>query len=914
MNAVEIFDALSNLASLEFEKEEFPFLFLEAFGNKEITIKRLRSGTTNKSDCGGVLQTNNIHIKTCDKGEVESAIKDLKESKLTNKFKAQFILATDGDMLEAEDLKLGELLACKYSEFNDHFSFFLPLAGISTVKEIRENTFDIKATGILNKLYTDLLKNNPKWSTEDKKSDMNHFMARLIFCFFSEDTDIFPKPDLFTDTVRKMSDTDSLNTHKIIQELFLAMNTNFDERDRVGVAKWAYDFPFVNGGLFAGNLDVPKFSKIARSFLLRVGDLDWQQINPDIFGSMIQAVADENERGELGMHYTSVPNILKVLNPLFLDELKKQLKDAGDNPRKLLNLRNRMSKMRMFDPACGSGNFLVIAYKEIRKIEAEINNRRNEKEKPSVIPITNFRGIEIRDFSAEIARLALIIAEYQCDVLHRGQKEAIKGFLPLKDENWITSGNALRIDWDGVFPSKDKEVKIISEDLLHGLQNTSPMKFVHENESEVFIFGNPPYVGFTWQTHEQKDDMQRIFGLKTKEWKSLDYVCGWVLKAIDYGKRNNAKISFVVTNSVCQGEHVPILWPLVFDFGFKINFAFTSFKWSNLARHKAGVSVVIIGLSTNANPTKQLFAHDDKEELSVREVNNISPYLTAGADLIVSKVTTTPLDRPQMFWGNKPVDGGNLHLTLEEKESLLKEFPQVSKFIKKVIGSTEFIRGKERYCLWIENEDLDEALEIKYVRDCVEKVRNFRLASKAPQTRDSASFSHRFRQIQATANEHTIIMPGVSSEKRYYLPSGLLDQRAIVNNLCFAIYDGPLWCFSVLASRLHLCWVDVICGKHESRFRYSNTLGWNAFPLPKLTSKNQSDLSACAENILLVRESYFPSTVAELYETQNIPSDLKEAHNLNDETLERIYIGRTFKNDSERFEKLINLYEEQLEV
>ncbi|MEO6922751.1 MAG: DNA methyltransferase, partial [Bryocella sp.] len=434
MNAVEIEEAVSRLAEAPFDATGFPFAFLEAFGNKETTLKKLKSGNSNQSDLpGGVLQRNNIHLKVCGEGEVTATLRALRESLATTRQKAKFILATDGQTFEAENLADGDApIACAYAEFSDHFGYFLPLAGITTVRQIRENSFDIKATGRLNRLYIELLKENADWDTEARRHDLNHFMARLIFCFFAEDTNIFHGERLFTATIDQMSARDSSNTHEVLSELFRAMNTKLAERAAAGIRSWANVFPYVNGGLFTGSLDVPRFSKIARSYLLHVGGLDWTKINPDIFGSMIQAVADDEERGALGMHYTSVPNILKVLNPLFLDDLRARLAEAGDNARKLLNLRQRIARIRVFDPACGSGNFLVIAYKEMRAIEAELNRRRGEAERPSDIPLTNFRGIELRHFSAEIARLALIIAEYQCDVLYRGQQLALAEFLPLE--------------------------------------------------------------------------------------------------------------------------------------------------------------------------------------------------------------------------------------------------------------------------------------------------------------------------------------------------------------------------------------------------------------------------------------------------------------------------------------------------
>ncbi len=506
MNAVEIEEAISQLADKPFDAANFPYAFLEAFGNKETTIKRLRSGTSNKSDLGGVLQTNNIHIAICATGEITKTLTALRGSPATAKAKARFILATDGAGFEAEDLTSGETVACAYKDFPDHFGFFLPLAGITTVKEITENAFDIRATSRLNRLYVELLKDNPEWGTSARRHDMNHFMARLIFCFFAEDTDIFLGKGLFTETISKMSAKDSSNTYQVISELFRAMNTKIEDWANAGIPRWADTFPYVNGGLFSGNMDVPRFSKIARSYLLHIGNLDWTKINPDIFGSMIQAVAEDEERGALGLHYTSVPNILKVLNPLFLDDLRAKLQEAADNSRTLLNLRKRMSKIRIFDPACGSGNFLVIAYKEMRAIEAEINRRRGEPDLHSEIPLTNFRGIELRDFPAEIARLALVIAEYQCDVLYRGQKLALAEFLPLRTDNWITCGNALQLDWLTVCPPTGTGVKLKADDLFGTPFDQAQIDFENAG-GETYICGNPPYRGSKWQTDEQKANL-----------------------------------------------------------------------------------------------------------------------------------------------------------------------------------------------------------------------------------------------------------------------------------------------------------------------------------------------------------------------------------------------------------------------
>ncbi len=891
------------LAEQPFDAAIFPYAFLEAFGNKPATLKRLQAN--NKSDVeGAVLQYSNIHISVCPAGEVPEMLGKLRGSPSTIRQKAKFILATDGEDFQAEDLASGEPVVCCYKDFPDHFGFFLPLAGISTVQQVRENAFDIRATSRLNKLYIELLKDNPEWGSAGRRHDMNHFMARLIFCFFAEDTDIFTAKSLFTDKIGQMSAKDSSNTHEVIGEIFRTMNTKNETRAEAKLPRWANAFPYVNGGLFSGSGEVPRFSKIARSYLMHVGNLDWKKINPDIFGSMIQAVADDEERGALGMHYTSVPNILKVLNPLFLDDLRGQLKEAGDNSRMLLNLRKRLSRIRVFDPACGSGNFLVIAYKELRAIEAEINRRRGEADRRSDILITNFRGIELRDFPAEIARLALIIAEYQCDVVYRGQMDALADFLPLDSQNWITCGNALQLDWLSVCPSTGTGVKLIGDDLFSTPLHQAEIDFENEG-GETYICGNPPYRGSTWQSEEQKSHLKAIFERRTKSWKSLDYVAGWFMKAAEYGTYTNAVAAFVSTNSICQGQQVPILWPLIFGTGHEIAFAHTSFKWANLASHNAGVTVVIVGISNNAGTTRKLFSVANNGFTILKEVEIINAYLVAGTNIWIEKKFTPINGLANMNFGNKPVDGGNLLLSRDEMKQLHLTPAQTDRFIRHIFGSEEFINGKERYCLWIEDEHLEEALSILAISRRIDGVRQMRLKSRDKSANEMAKGAHQFREMYF-GHSHTIVVPAVSSESRAYLPVGLVT--AIISNSAFALYDAPLWNMALIASRLHLIWIATVCGKLKTDFRYSNTLGWNTFPLPTLTEKNKADLTRCAEDILLAREAHFPATIADLYDPENMPENLRHAHERNDEVLERIYIGRRFKNDTERLEKLFDLY------
>jgi len=612
------------------------------------------------------------------------------------------------------------------------------------------------------------------------------------------------------------------------------------------------------------------------------------------------------------MHYTSVPNILKVLNPLFLDDLRAQLEAAGDNARKLLNLRQRMARIRVFDPACGSGNFLVIAYKEMRAIEAKINELRGEGDRRSDIPLTNFRGIELRHFSCEIARLALIIAEYQCDVLYRGPKLALLEFLPLKADNWITCGNALRLDWLSLWDADSQGVRVQREDLDLWGETRDQAEIEFENEGgETYICGNPPYLGSRWQSDEQKSDLKSIFGDRTSSWKSLDYVSGWFMKAADYGTWTKSAAAFVSTNSICQGLQVPILWQLIFSTGQEINFAHTSFKWSNLASHNAGVTVVIVGISNRTSRVRRLFSLDDAGMVVVKDSENINAYLSSAPTLFVEPLRSKPDDRSEMLFGNMPRDGGFLCLEEEEKEGFIRDDNRTKSFFKRYLGSQEMIQGKLRYCLWIHDDQVDAAIEVPMIASRLQKVAEERFKSSAQSTRKYSKKPHRFVQIQGVATNSTIAVAGVSSEKREFLPVDLLDSQTILSNLLFALYDAPLWNMALIASRIHLVWIATVCGKLKTDFRYSNTLGWNTFPVPTLTDRNKADLTRCAEDILLAREQYFPATIADMYDRDRMDTEfplVREAHDRNDEALERIYIGRRFKNDTERLEKLFELY------
>lgn len=920
MNAVEIAEAVSELARQPFDADEFPYALLRAFGRKDVELKRLRKNNTSDVP-GGVLRRDSIHMAVTAPGEAGGALQALRESPKSAANRVKFLLATDGEEVQAEEAATGDYRSFPLAELDRHFGFFLPLAGISAVRQIKDNPIDVRAVGRLNKLYLELLRENPEWEEEAKRPELNRLMARLVFCFFAEDTGIFMGETLFTSTVRQFSEDRSgvTNTDQVLAQMFLAMATPTQHdgkpdaryRRAAGVKGYADALPYVNGGLFSDAGEVPRFTRAARNYLLHAGELDWKEINPDIFGSMIQAVADDAERGSLGMHYTSVPNILKVLNPLFLDSLNEALAEAGDSVRKLRALRRRIGRIRVFDPACGSGNFLVIAYRQMRDIEHEIIKRTGDDPK-SVIPLTNFYGIEIKGFAAEIARLALLIAEFQADARLISQQAARSMVLPLHRTGQIHADNALRLDWLEVCPPA---VPMTEEWDLAGPTGRLALEDNGLSGAEVpetYVCGNPPYRGSKYQSADQKSDLASAFSGVSDSWKSLDYVSGWIMKAALFGRVVPSKSAFVCTNSICQGVQVPSLWPYIFALGRRINFAYTSFKWSNLASHNAGVAVVIVGTSSSevSGPYRLFETRPDQSSVE-RAVPNINAYLLGAPNIIVDKQSKRADNLKSMDFGNKAVDGGHLYLSREERDALKNTHPEAATFLKKIFGAEEMLQGIERYCLWIDDDRVKEALTIEAIRKRVAAVRAMRLASQKIPTRLGAESPHKFEERRQKEFGDVIALPRITSEGREYLPVGLLPAETVVSSQLFAFYDPDLLYVSLLVSRLHWVWMGTVCARLEMRFSYSNTLGWNTFPVPPLSAQDKTDLRRCAEDILLAREAHFPATLADLYDPERMDRDfpdLRRAHERNDETLERIYIGRRFRNDTERLEHLFALY------
>lgn len=882
MNPAEIYDALAALAAKPYDPVEFPFDFALATDNTPATVAKLKGGTFNKSDLpGGVLMNQKFHFAPALPGMAAVTLDALRANKRTLKHKPAILIATDGVEIAAEHPKSGDTLHCAFTELGDRFGFFLPAAGKERYRAAEENPVDVKVSGKLAKLYDALIRRNPDWATDARRHDMNQLMTRLIFCLFAEDVGIFPD-NQFSRLIFTHAGDKGEGMREVLISAFTAMNTPRDRRD--ALPAWAREFEYVNGGLFAGGIDAPVFDPPSARYLRDVSAENWKGINPDIFGSMIQSVADAKLRSELGMHYTSVPNIMKVLGPLFLDDLDAEIEKAWDRERALRQVLDRIAKIRVFDPACGSGNFLVVAYRALREREIRILTRLAEltggtqTEMWSVVPIRNFYGIDLADFAVETAKLALFIAEYQANALFQqafGRKPAD---LPLRDAANVVCGNALRVNWEAVCP-------------------------VPEDGGEVFIAGNPPFLGSTYQTKDQKADLTFVFSGSIKKYAAFDFVSAWFFKASRYIRGRNARAALVSTNSICQGQSVAAFWPHVLTDGMEIGFAHRDFKWRNNASANAAVICSIIGLRNTSRDVKRLFTG-----LLETQADNINAYLLDGPDLFIDAVSRSIFDLPFMDYGNKPTDDGNLILSTEERDALLDDHPEAARYVRRFMGSQEVVRGQVRHCLWLNETDLSQALEIPEIAKRVASVRDFRLQSTKAATVIKAETPYSFDEIRGYPTSHAILVPSVTSERRPYLPFERVGADTIASNLNFALYDAPDWCMALIASRLHIVWIGTVCGKLKSDFRYSNTLGWNTFPVPKFTEDQLDALTKSAMAILRCRYGHYPATIAELYDPDKMPDDLRAAHKANDDLLESMYIGRPFRNDTERLEHLFKLY------
>jgi hypothetical protein len=907
MNIAEIEMQLAELVREPFDPAEFAFRVLETYNAPKATLTKLRNGTQNKgAQAGDVLWSRKLFFRPAAPGQAAATLDVLKDAKATKTHKPRFLIAADGAEVAAYDVKADDPLHCDYSKLNDRFDFFLPLAGIEKYEAVAENPADIKAAGRLAKLHDEIERRNPDWLAPEKRHALNQFLTRVLFCMFAEDTGSFPQ-DLFVKTISEFGGADGEHLQSLLRQLFDVMNAPEDRR--AGLPAHIRAFPYVNGGLFADSAEVPAFNKRAKRMLVEAAQLDWKEINPDIFGSMIQAVVEPEMRGDLGLHYTSVPNIMKVLRPLFLMSLEEEFDRARGHreERSLLRkLLTRISKIRVFDPACGSGNFLIIAYRELRTLEMRIFQRLDDIaggtttwREQSGVRLSNFYGIELADFAAETAKLSLWIAEYQMNQrFKRLFGEAPKSF-PLKEGGHIVCGNALRLDWLAVCPRPTKTVQKEKVFDLSRVEKVHATETVPDDEAETYIAGNPPYVGGKKQSATQKKDMALVFGA-AEQHKNLDYICAFFKKAAAY-LRGSDKAAFVATNSINQGTHVPTLWPRIAEHDVEIFFGYAPFSWSNNAANNAGVTCTIIGLRRKCRDQKWLYGED-----RFRVARNVNYYLVDGPDLIVETASSPISTLPRIITGNAAYDGGHLFLSEREKDEIISANPLAERLILRASGTAEFVDGKRRWCLWIDDCDLVFAQGIPQISRRIAAVLKYRTEG-GEVAQDLVDRPHQFRYRNRPADSQ-ILVPQVSSERRQYIPVGLIDRATIITHLAFAIYEPDMSTFALLNSRLHNVWVRSICGQLETRIRYSTTLGYNTFPLPALSVQQTEALEAHAWQIISTRDRYPGRVIAQLYDPETMPADLLETHRALDEELEKIYIGRPFRNDTERLEHLFRLY------
>ncbi|MGJ9481944.1 DNA methyltransferase [Actinotignum sp. GS-2025e] len=890
---------------------DFFFNLLLAYGISKSSVTRLRSTTASSLNVAAnpdrdIVWKNKIYLAETSRDLIATA-QEMKTSEAALRFNTRFVIATNYESLAAIDTKTGDSLSIPLAKLASDFTFFLPWANMEKQHFSSDTHADRRAAEHMSKVYDELLAANPNLFHEDKSPhSLNIFFTRLLFCFFAEDTGIFAKGQ-FTSAVGSHTQRDGSDTAAFLTALFYALDTP----NAADKPVYLQSFPYVNGRLFrinnddAASLTVPQFTKHARDSLLELGTLDWSEINPDIFGSMFQAVVDKDQRANLGQHYTSVPNILKTIKPLFLDELWNEYDKACESVPRLKKLLTRISTIKLFDPASGSGNFLVIAYKELRKLEHAILDRidslssagrwgllgMGEEEKlgaatlgfgSSVINIENFYGIEIDDISVEMATLSLWIAKHQMNQEFKAKFGLDIPLIPLKETGHIVHGNATRLDWNEVCPNNGTD--------------------------EIYLIGNPPYVGSSMQSTNQKEDLAFYFG-KREYSRNLDYISLWFLKGADYIRDTAAQLAFVSTNSITQGDHVGLLFPFVLTGGIEIGYAYTSFKWSNNASHNAGVTVIVLSLRNASNAPKRLFS--DGIEKPVKHIN---AYLAEGDDVIITK-HRQPLSSgfPPMAYGSKPTDGGHLILEPADVEKLLTNYPESEKFIKHYVGSAEYIRGNDRFCLWIDDDCVAEAQHIPAIAKRLERVRAERLRSKAPSTVEFAEQPHRFKQRSYKPTD-SIIVPRVSSERRVYAPIGYLGPDTVISDSAFAIYDAEPWLFALLTSKMHMAWLRAVGGKMKTDFRYSNTLVYNTFPVPELSASSKEELTKRALRVLDVREYHCEKTLAELYDADLMPRNLREAHEKIDEAVDRLYKSTPFASDEERLAVLFAKYQQMIEA
>lgn len=896
MAITEIEDRITDIIN-QGNPDEFIYDFLSVYDFPKATITKLRKGTNNlATESGAVYLKNRLYYQqVAADGNLMQHFADLKQKVNQLGAKPRYMMVTDFKNVLAEDTKTGDTLDVEFERLPQKFEFFLAWNGIENADFDKENPADIRAAERFAKLYDVVVKDNPDAS----RHGLNLFLIRVLFCLFAEDTDIFSK-NLFTNRIKEITSQDGSDLDAFFKQLFSVLDIEKANWPS-DIPSWLEDFPYVDGDLFNDPHESLNFSEHSRKMIIDAGEkLEWDQINPDILGSMIQAVASEDSRSHLGMHYTSVPNIMKVIKPLFLDDLRQAFEDAKGNEDKLNQLYDRIGKIKFMDPACGSGNFLIITYKELRQLEIDIIKELNHMGIATMyvpsVTLDQFYGIEIDDFACDVTRLSLWIAEHQMNKqLHKEIADAVRPTLPLQHAGAIVCGNALRIDWNEVLP--------------------------HEKNDEIYLFGNPPYLGSKLQSKSQKNDLEYALN-SAKGYKKLDYISGWFYLGAKYIQHTKAQYAFVSTNSITQGEQVAFLWD-VLPKSIRIRFAYKSFKWGNNAKNNAGVTVVIIGMCDESQVNMSYIFSNNL----VEQVNGISPYLTSGTKATVVKPVGKNLNGlPSASFGSMPRDDGNLLLDNEEKNKILEKHPEAQMIIKLFLGSKDFIDGLNRYCLWIDSkEKLDLANNIPTIKHRFTRVSEFRSQSKAKSTQQYALKPYSFVQrgeyekaLQKSDHFNSIIIPRHSSENRAYVPMGITSRETVIADSAIAIYNAPLWLLGLLESRMHITWLRAVGGKLETRYRYSAGLVYNTFPVPELSTRRKNEIEELVWKILDIRDEE-GGTLAELYgsplaEKNPKPMNprLKAAHEELDQVVDRAYRDRPFKDDNERLALLLDMYSKKV--
>lgn len=794
----------------------------------------------------------------------------------------RYVIVSDFARIRLYDLDEGGQVEFQLKDLAKQIQHFGFISGYQKRTYKEEDPVNIQAAELMGRFH-DALK-----AVGYRGHALEVYLVRLVFCLFADDTGIFEK-DSFQQYLEQHTRQDGSDLATHLAQLFQVLNTP-EERRYTTLDEMLTLFPYVNGKLFEEALPIASFNSAMRGLLIECCYLDWGKISPAIFGSLFQSVMDPALRRNLGAHYTSEKNILKLIKPLFLDEMRAEFDRIKNNPNRLREFHQRLSTLRFMDPACGCGNFLVVSYRELRLLELDILRALFSRQGQRVLNIRDevwvdvdqFYGIEIEEFPARIAETALWLVDHQMNMRISEEFGQYFARLPLKKSPGIIHGNALQIDWKTVIAPKDLS----------------------------YILGNPPFVGKHLQDPNQKREMTEIFhGVQGAG--NLDYVSAWYIKAAQYIEGvSHIKVSFVSTNSITQGEQVGVLWKELFEkYHIKIHFAHRTFKWTNEARGRAGVFVVIIGFSNFDVSDKYIweYEHPNSEAQEIC-AGNISPYLVDGDDLVVLSRTKPICAVPGMLYGSKPVDDGNLFMTDEEKNELVRNEPGLLKFIRPILSAKEFLNNQKRWCFWLKDVNPTELRNFPDLVERIKKVKEFRLKSPKKPTQEAAMFPSLFAEIRQPDSDYVLI-PRHSSENRSYIPFGFFDSKYIVSDSCACIPDATLYHFGVLTSAMHMAWVKYVCGKLEGRYRYSNNIVYNNFPWPKEPGAKQiGAVESAAQGVLDARGRFADSSLADLYDPLTMPPALLKAHKALDRAVDLCYRRQTFTTEANRIEFLFGLY------